>query len=327
MARFLARRWFLLVLLGGVTLGLASPDIFLPWTAALEPRVIVGAALFLMAWTLPSRRLAQELGRPAAALWAGLLSYGLLPGAAWLLGNLVPLADYRVGILIMASVPCTLASAVLWTRLSGGNEATALFVVLLTTATSWLVTTAWLAFLTSISVVMGEMILALLLTLVAPVALGQVSRAIPFMARAATRGRIGINAAAQLLVLAIILKAAAEVGARLRLGSSSLETGPLAAMGLLCFGLHLGVLATGYLTGSWLGFDRPTRIAVAFACSQKTLPVALVLYKDYYQDRYPLALVPLLLYHVGQLVLDTFIADHWMRNISGSRHKWHTESA
>ena len=157
------------------------------------------------------------------------------------------------------------------------------------------------------------MMLALLLTLVVPVALGQVSRVFPLMVRAATRGRGAINITAQLLVLAVILKAAAEVGDRIGQGSSNLDAGPLASVALVCFGLHLGVLAAGFTTGGWLGFDRPRRIAVAFACSQKTLPVALVLYKDYYQETYPLALIPLLLYHVGQLILDTLIADHWAR--------------
>jgi sodium/bile acid cotransporter 7 len=286
----------------------------------LEPRIIVGTALFLMAWTLPSRALVQEAAHPAAAAWALLMSYGLLPASAWLVGSLFPVADYRVGILIIASAPCTLASAVLWTRLSGGNEATALCVVLLTTATSWLVTTGWLALATRTSVALdaGDMMLALLVTLVVPVALGQVSRAIPLMARAATRGRIAINVTAQLLILAVILKAAAAIGARLRQGSSELDIGPLAGATVACCGLHLAILATGFLTAGWLRFDRPRRIAVAFAGSQKTLPVALLLYQTYYQDTYPLALIPLLIYHVGQLILDTLVADHWMRSSSVS---------
>jgi sodium/bile acid cotransporter 7 len=321
MVRFIARRWFLLLLVSGVTAGLARPDLVLPWTAELEPRVIVAMALFLMAWTLPGRALAQEAVRPAAVAWAVLLSYGLLPAAAWGLGTLLP-PDYSVGVLIIASVPCTLASAVLWTRMSGGNEATALCVVLLTTATSWLVTTGWLALLTTtapaVAIDAAGMMLALVLTLVVPVGLGQLSRALPFMVQAATRGRFAISMASQLLVLAIIFKASAEVGDRIHQGSSRLEIVPLVTAILVCSGLHLGVLGTGFMTAGWLGFDRPRRIAVAFASSQKTLPVALVLYTNYYQDSYPLSLVPLLLYHVGQLIVDTVIADSWARRAETS---------
>ena len=57
-------------------------------------------------------------------------------------------------------------------------------------------------------------------------------------------------------------------------------------------------------------------MAIAFAGSQKTLPVALFLFHAYFKDQYPLAVVPLAFYHVGQLVVDTFVAD-WLH---GSRH-------
>ena len=52
----------------------------------------------------------------------GKLSKYLLPLLACLLGPLLPLPDLGVGLLLCASVPCTLSSAVLWTRLAGGND-------------------------------------------------------------------------------------------------------------------------------------------------------------------------------------------------------------
>src|SRR2546421_12883865 len=125
MRAFLARRWFLLTLAAGVALALAWPA-GLAWAAGLDPRVVVAPALFLMAWTLPGRSLARVAVRPWPALWAVAVSYGALPAGGWLAGTLVAVDDFRIGLLIIASVPCTLASAVLWTRLGGGDEATAL---------------------------------------------------------------------------------------------------------------------------------------------------------------------------------------------------------
>ena len=58
-----------------------------------------------------------------------------------------------------------------------------------------------------------------------------------------------------------------------------------------------------------MGFDGGDCRAVAFAGSQKTLPVALYLYQTYYVADYPLAVLSLALYHVGQLLADTVIAD------------------
>src|SRR5208282_6908110 len=92
--------------------------------------------------------LARVLLRPWPAFWAMAISYGALPAAAWAASVVLPVEDFRIGLLIMTAVPCTLASAVLWTRMGHGDDATTLLVVLLTTATSWLVTPAWLALTT-----------------------------------------------------------------------------------------------------------------------------------------------------------------------------------
>jgi predicted Na+-dependent transporter len=64
----------------------------------------------------------------------------------------------------------------------------------------------------------------------------------------------------------------------------------------------------GLCGGRALGLAAADRAAVAFAGSQKALPVALVPLAAYYRG-YPLAALPALLYHVGQLVADTFVAD------------------
>ena len=72
--------------------------------------------------------------------------------------------------------------------------------------------------------------------------------------------------------------------------------------------MHLFALASGWFSCRWLGFDRGRQIAVAFAASQKTLQISVMLFEEYYSDDYPYAIMPLLFYHVGQLLLDTAIA-------------------
>src|SRR6185369_6865506 len=108
------------------------------------------------------------------------------------------------------SVPCTLASCVLWTRRAGGDEAAALLVILVTTATSWLVTPAWVRLVTEATVAVDTpaMMLDLLLTLVLPVGVGQACRASGPLARAAARCKAPAGVVAQLLILLILLKAA-----------------------------------------------------------------------------------------------------------------------
>ncbi len=309
MSSFLGRRWFLLVLVGGGALALWRPSWF-AWTGHLDPRPVVAVALFLMAWTLPSRSLARVLLRPWPALWAVCVSYGLLPALAWLVGGLLS-ADFRIGLLIIVSVPCTLASAVLWTRRAGGDEATALLVILATTATSWLITPAWLTATTGAHVAMNAtgMMLDLLLTLVLPVALGQGCRAVGPMVRAASRWKDGLGLVSQLLILGMLLKAAANVGERLGDGTTAPTLAATLALAGICVGVHLAALVCGLWGGMGLGFDAASRRAIAFACSQKTLPVGLLLFERYFQTAYPLAVLSLAFYHFGQLLVDTFIAD------------------
>jgi sodium/bile acid cotransporter 7 len=313
--QFLFKHWFLLALVLGLGLAGLRPDWLRPLTARVPPRGVVGLALFIMAWGLESRSLWRALLRPMPALAAVLVSYGALPALGWLAGRLVPEPDYRIGLLVVTSVPCTLASAVLWTRMAGGSEATALLVILLTTTTSWLVTPAWLTRTTGAAVgvdaaaMMGE----LLVVLVVPVSVGQLARMATPLARLADRAKSVLGVVSRLLIFAILLKAAADVADRLTARAELPAPGLLLGTAGLCVGLHLTALIAGLGCGRALGFDRPSCIAFAFAGSQKTLPVALLLFETYFKDTYPLAVLPILFYPVGQLVVDTFIAEQLAR--------------
>src|SRR5262249_11480098 len=144
MRGFFVKHWFLLLLVVGVLVVWLAPE-WLRWSAWVDPALSGALAILLSSWSLETQSLRRAILRPQPALWASVISYALLPGLGWLMGGwLLPEADYRIGLLLVASVPCTLASAVIWTRMAGGDEATALLVTLLTNCTGWLVTTAWL---------------------------------------------------------------------------------------------------------------------------------------------------------------------------------------
>jgi sodium/bile acid cotransporter 7 len=307
MREFLARRWFLLLLGGAMGLALFWPASVRPVVNRIPDRLIVILSLFLMAWSLPVAQLIGTLQRPAGALWALLISFGLLPGLAWLARPLLPLEDLRIGLLICTSVPCTLSSAVIWTRLAGGNDALAMLATVLSAATGWLATSFWLTGTTradtalSAQAMMGD----LLLVMVVPVAVGQLVRRWPVVVWLTDRYRVANGVAGRLMICVMLIKGvltAAPAGRELTLPV-------LLLLLVLCWGLHLAGVAAGLYGGEFLRLDRADRIAAAIAGSQKTLPVGLYLFQTYYQDDYPLALAPLVFYHVSQMVLDTLLAE------------------
>lgn len=310
MSAFIGKHWFMVSLALGVAVAMVAPTVVRGATDFLEPRWTVAVSLFLMAWTMPTASLLREMRSPSASLYAVLLSYGFVPLAGWVLGFLAPTADVRVGLILVSAVPCTLASAILWTRLAGGNEACALLTVMGTTFTSWFATTAWLYGLTGTDLQLDavQMMRDLVLSLIAPVLIGQLVRWMPSGARVAERNMWTLGVVSQAIILAIVMKAGVVVGDELHKDALWEAPAIFVASVVLAVALHLVALVSGLFSCRWLGFNRGRQIAVAFSASQKTLPVSLMLYEQFFKDDYPFAVLPLLFYHVGQLLLDTVIA-------------------
>jgi solute carrier family 10 (sodium/bile acid cotransporter), member 7 len=310
MRSFLSKHWFLSALALGLGSTLLFPGVLHHVTDYFEPRITVGLSLFLMAWMMPAHSLLAEVRHPLASIWAVVLSYGLVPVFACMLGYLAP-HQVQIGLILVSSVPCTLSAAVLWTRLAGGNEATALLAVVGTILISWFATPLLLSVLTGTSLepgVINEIMLDLIVSLIVPMLAGQALRLIGSCARFADRHRIPLAVLAQCCVVAIVLKAGVAVGGRLQ-AENALNTPEVIAWSIgLAVTLHLIALAVGMISCRLFGFDRGRQIAVAFSASQKTLQVSLLLYDVYFKVEHPLAVMPLLFYHVGQLMLDTVIA-------------------
>jgi sodium/bile acid cotransporter 7 len=126
----------------------------------------------------------------------------------------------------------------------------------------------------------------------------------------ADRNKPRLSTFGQLGILSMVVFGAATGSGALDVGSS----GPRPAIGwfagggtiVAAVGVHVLVLGLGIGIARRIGLDRASQIAVGIAGSQKTLMVGLTIAIDC-----GVSVVPMLIYHLGQLVFDTLVAERW----------------
>ncbi|MCH2115129.1 MAG: bile acid:sodium symporter [Pirellulales bacterium] len=308
MLRLMHRHWFLLLLLGTLAIGMGWADRCAPLAKGLPSAWIIGSVLWAMALPLRMDHLVDTLRSPRPALLAVATSWLLVPLLAWCFGHLL-IDDLALGLTITAAVPCTLASAAVWTRLAGGNDSVGFLVTVLTNLSCFCVTPALIQISsgrTVAAISFGPMALRLLALIVLPLGLAQLMRRMRSVRHWADQTRHLLNAYAQLGILAIVFVGAVHCGTTLgALASQWVQFGgQLAALLIIVATIHTIAWASGYWVAGRIGIARPEQIAVAFAGSQKTLMVGLVIALDFGG----LTILPLITFHVVQLLIDTLLA-------------------
>ena len=341
-ARFHAavrKHWFLfalaVVIPGGLAMGWnpgSAPAAWGPPGEWFDARFLTAAVLFLMAFSLNSGKLWAAMAKPGPVLWAAACNVALVPLLAWPLSYTQTLVDFQLGLMIAAASACTMAGASVWTRQAGGNDAVSLLVTLLTNGLCFLTAPAALLVTTGESVEFDvpNLMARLLLTAALPMAIGQAVRAIPAVGRLAAGKRAIWGNLALFLVLGIVFTGAAKAGRTLddlgviESGGGPKLAGGVAWVGACCVFVHTLAMGVAFLGAGLLGFGREEQIACAFAGSQKTLPIGLLIAVSptMFGDPnllgpgigVPLAVFPMLLYHASQMFLDTVVASRLRAN-------------
>lgn len=327
MKALLTRHWFLfglaIVIAAGISTGIQlgesanSPGMRI-WFEN-SARGLTGVVLFLMSFTLDSRKLAAALRSPRAVLWASVVNFGVLPLLAWPVSMWQQNPDYLLGVIITASVPSTMASASVWTRKAGGNDAVSLLVTILTNGLCFVVTPLWLRAQigTTVSLDTQKLIVDLLIFAMLPILLGQLARLSPPIARIADAFKTALSNSAQVCILIIIFGSALRAGPKIATTSGGL--GPLLVVVASMATIHLAAIAIAWWGGKLLGLPREDALAAAFAGSQKTLPIgAYLASRMAEQGASGLVVFPILIYHISQLVIDSLIADRAARGTPDS---------
>lgn len=309
----LQRHWFLLVLGVILVLGMAFPEQSAPFAFVVPKDAVIAIVLLVMSLPLEFDAMWHSLRRPAPSLLATFVSFVVLPLLAWPV-SLFFQADLAAGLIIASAVPCSMASVTVWTRMAGGNEAVSMLVTVITNVACFLVTPAWVWFLVgheTESESFTELAIILFVVVVLPIIAGQMLRLIPGVAAWAKRFKTPLSIMAQLGVLMIVFMGAVFSGVQLR--DLEGEWGEVAfqiVMVMVCVALlHLAAWWIGFLAAKEVGMNREDRIAVAFGGSQKTLMVGLAIALSIGG----LAILPMLAYHVEQLLIGTVLAGKLQR--------------
>ncbi|KRP37423.1 MAG: hypothetical protein ABS34_02925 [Opitutaceae bacterium BACL24 MAG-120322-bin51] len=246
------------------------------WTTQLGVAVI----FFLQGMSLPTRSLAAGYKPKRLHLFVLSWNYLWFPVVTGLL--LIPLSglltpELCVGFWLLAILPTTVASAIAFTSLSGGDTSNAIFSTIFSNLLAVLVVptiaVAYLASETAIEISLAGIFVGLARLLVLPLILGQVLRQ---FARALARRIAGVTKLVSSGIIVFIVHAAF---------AQSISLGLLNKLSLaLCLGVAVGIVSVLLVTsvliwwsGSWLRLQRAQRIAAFFCASQKSLASGLPL--------------------------------------------------
>lgn len=309
MSRFFQQSWFLLVLITALILGyllaefcrpLAEMD-WLKW-------IVVALTMFVMSLAISFASIKKAAGQFWAPIMAILLNTLLLPLIAWPLSFCLS-AELGYGLIVAAAAPCTLASAAVWTRRAGGNDAVAILVTIVTNALCFVTTPLWVFMLIDESaealkqVDFSSTIWKLLFLVVLPMGLGQMVRLAKPVADWANDRKRALGVVAQLGILFVVLIGSVATGLRMQ-DSEPGNWWEIVGVVLITAGIHVVILLIGFGAARVSGFSRGEQIAVGFAGSQKTLMVGLSIAMEL-----GVSIIPIVAFHSVQLIIDTLIAD------------------
>ena len=245
------------------------------------------------------------------------MTFGLLPLLAWGVSRFLT-GGQGPGLLIAAATPCTVASAAVWTRRAGGNDAVATMVTVITNAICFVVTPLWLVVFLGEGVQSEELefkkaVWQLGRLVVIPMIVAQILRLYGPLAAWSLRHKVPLSIAAQIGLLYMVLIGAIQTGVQLQGGAAKTAEIPgwfdFALMLVAVVFVHTTACFAGLGISKWCGLPREDQIAVGFSGSQKTLMIGLKVALDY-----GISILPMVTFHVAQLLVDTVIADRLARN-------------
>ena len=276
--------------------------------------IVSSAAIFLLFLLHGLRLPREELGRALknwklqAALFV--FVFAVMAGAGYGLSHLAMIwlpTDLALGLLFLGTLPSTVQSATAYSSLAGGNVAASVVAAALLNLVGVVLTPLLFAALASTAgvSVTGDAVIRIMTILLLPFALGQILQKWlrPLVAERKTLVT-WMDRTAIAIAVYVAFSGAVVDGALGKVSASEFAVLGAAIAVLLAFGF-----GGAWLVGGLLRLDGPDRRTMLFSGAQKSIaigaPLAAILFSA---DRAGIILLPVLIYHLSQLVLSAPLA-------------------
>ena len=315
----LTKHWFLTALAICFAIGYFGAVYLKP---LMEMTLLRSGVVFVVMWamgvTLQAETIRRSLTRPLPSLLAIAINVAVVPllclPTMWLLpGKLFG------GLFITAIVPCTLASASVWTRKAAGDDSIAMMTTVVTNLACVIVVPLGILLVLSrqAEINVAQQVSKLAIVVVMPLLLAQLMRRFG-AATWADRNKPRLSMLGQVGILLMVVFGAISSATMVDQAGEATAATSWSSLGLLVVAaaaVHTLALWFGVAIARSFQFQRASQIAIGIAGSQKTLMVGLQIAIDC-----GVSVIPMLVYHLSQLVIDTLVAERWKRNTDQEHH-------
>lgn len=319
---WLKKNWFNAALAALFVLALAAPELGRE-DGPLHPRVLRTAAVLLIFFLTGLTLRIGELRRGLAStrLHAFALAFGFVcvPAVAVALRSAlagVVRAEILQGVVVLAIMPTTITSCVVFTTLARGNVAGAVFSSIASNLAGVAVSPLLFGLLVAPhtgTAVDWSQLVTILELIVAPLIAGVLARRPLARVVEARRGYLPVaSSGALLLIVFLAFTSAFAPASPLRAWSAAELTAPL----LLIAALHGCLLGAAWLGSGWARLGEADRRAALFVAPQKTVALGLPLLHVFFAAQPALAgimSIPLIFYHPLQLLVAGALAGRLAR--------------
>jgi solute carrier family 10 (sodium/bile acid cotransporter), member 7 len=309
---FLSKHWFFI----GIAVVSLAAFLFPAVGPVVKKYKILNIGIFLAflitGLTLDTRTIMDQLKNIRVLLAALISSLFLIPLFTWMTARLVfpDMPDFIIGATIIAAAPVTIASGTVMTAMALGNVTLSLFICVLCNFAALITMPFMLSFLLRfghpIDLPVFAILNSLIITVLAPTVIGQMLQ--PKLRHLLGSCKQMFSIFSQCVVLLIIYNAVSASSDRITEAGVTILV-LLAFMALL----HTMILVFNFGISRLIRLDRPSTSAFTIHTSQKTLTVSYVVWSGYFAAAFPLAMLPGIVYHLIQMIMDTFVAGIFRR--------------